>query len=173
MLISLEEHKINCTLKISIKASNNEAEYEAILASMRLDKELKVGNLQIFSDSQIVVKQVMEEYQALWETIAVYLRSAHILLESFNGYSIVQVPRADNTYADALAYLASTKEANMLGLIPVKHLARPNKEEEEVCELGPNELTTNKLVPSDHGPCTLACDPDNELHPKSSPNEMR
>ena len=102
--------------------------------------------------------------------MATYLRSAHTLLKSFNGYSIVQVPRADSTYADALARLASTKEADQLGLIPVEHLAQPSIVEEEVSELGPDklttsELTTNVLVPSDHGQRELACDLDDELAP--------
>ena len=104
-------------------ASNNKAKYEALLAGLRLAKELKVGHLQIFSNSQLVVKQVMEEYQARGEKMVAYLKSAQVLLKSFSEYSIVQVPRADNTYANALARLASTKEADLLELIPVKHLA--------------------------------------------------
>ena len=52
-----------------------------------------------------------------------YLRLAQVPLKSFSEYSIVQVPRADNTYADVLTCLASTKEADLLGLIPVEHLA--------------------------------------------------
>ena len=62
MLISPEGHKITCALKFSFKASNNEAEYEAFLVGLRLAKEMKVGYLQIFSDSQLIVKQVTEEY---------------------------------------------------------------------------------------------------------------
>ena len=125
MLVSSEGHKITCALRFGFKASNNEAEYEVLLTGLRLAKELKAGNLQIFSDSQLVVKQITEEYQVQGEKMAVYLRSAHTLLKSFNGYSIVQVPRADNTYVDALAHLMSTKEANLLGMIPVEHLADP------------------------------------------------
>ena len=64
MLVSPKGHKITCAFKFSFKASNNEVEYEALLAGFRLAKELKVGNLQIFSDSQLVVKQVTKEYQA-------------------------------------------------------------------------------------------------------------
>ena len=56
MLISPKGHKITCALKFGFKASNNEAEYEALLAGLRLAKKMKVGYLQIFSDSQLVVK---------------------------------------------------------------------------------------------------------------------
>ena len=109
--------------RFGFKASSNEAEYEALLVGLRLAKKLKAGHLQIFSNSQLMVKQVTEEYQAQGEKMAAYLRSAHILLKSFSGYSIVQVPRVDNTYTDALACLASTKEVDLLRLIPVEHFA--------------------------------------------------
>ena len=51
MLIILKGHKITYALKFGFKASNNEAEYEALLPGLRLAKELKAGHLQIFSDS--------------------------------------------------------------------------------------------------------------------------
>ena len=55
----------------------------------------------------------------------------------------------DKTYADALARLASTKEVDLLGLIPVEYLARPSIAEEEVSVLG-LPLTTSELVPVNH-----------------------
>ena len=71
-----------------------------------------------------------------------YLRSAQVLLKSFNEYSIIQVPRADNTYADALARLASTKEADLLRLIPMEDLAQPSIMEEDINELELDKLAT-------------------------------
>ena len=62
MLISAEGHKITCALRFGFKASNNEAEYEALLTGLTLVKEMKVGYLQILSGSQLIVKQVTEEY---------------------------------------------------------------------------------------------------------------
>ena len=55
--------------------------------------------------------------------MAGYLRLAQVLLKSFSEYSIVQVPRVENTYANALACLALVKEVNLLRLILVEHLA--------------------------------------------------
>ena len=40
MLVSLENHRISSALRFTFKASNNEAEYEALLAGLRLAKEL-------------------------------------------------------------------------------------------------------------------------------------
>ena len=76
-----------------------------------------------------------------------YLKSAQVLLKSFDKYNVIQVPRADNTYADALARLASTKEADLHGLIPVEHLAQPSIVEDDISRNETNKLATNELIP--------------------------
>ena len=74
-----------------------------------------------------------------------YLRSAQVLLKSFSEYSILQVPRADNTYAYALACLTSTKEVYLLRLIPVEHLTKPSIVEEDISELDPDNVASSYL----------------------------
>ena len=124
---------------------------------------MKARYLQIFSDSQLVVKQVKEEYQARGEKMVDYLKSTQILLKSFNKYHVVQVPRVDNTYVDALARLASIKEVDLHGLIPVKHLAQPSISEEGVHEQETDDLTNSELVTSSQLRLTLSS------HPASRP----
>ena len=51
ILISPEGHRMHCALRFRFKASNNEAEYEALIAGLELAKELKVELLDIYSDS--------------------------------------------------------------------------------------------------------------------------
>ena len=51
MLINPEGHKIHYAIRFGFKASNNEAEYEALIASLHLARELQVRNVKIFSDS--------------------------------------------------------------------------------------------------------------------------
>ena len=51
MLISSKVRKIHYTLRFGFQASNNEAEYEALIAGLRLSRELKVNNLKVYSDS--------------------------------------------------------------------------------------------------------------------------
>lgn len=55
VLVSLEGHKLNCTVRFNFKATNNAAEYEALLASLRLAKEMQMKLLLMNSDSQLVV----------------------------------------------------------------------------------------------------------------------
>ena len=48
---------ISSALRFTFRASNNETEYEALLAGLRLGRELQVDSLLIFSDSKLVVSQ--------------------------------------------------------------------------------------------------------------------
>ena len=64
MLISPEGHKIHCVIRFGFKASNNKSKYEALIAGLRLTRELQVRNVKIFSDSQLVVNQINYVYLA-------------------------------------------------------------------------------------------------------------
>ena len=62
MLISPENHRISSALQFTFKASNNEVEYEALLAGLRLAKDFQVDSLLIFSDSKLVMSQISGEF---------------------------------------------------------------------------------------------------------------
>ncbi|RVW96220.1 hypothetical protein CK203_020814 [Vitis vinifera] len=51
-------------IRLGFPASNNEAEYEAILSGLDLALALSVSKLRVYSDSQLVVKHVQKEYEA-------------------------------------------------------------------------------------------------------------
>ena len=51
ILVSLEGHRMHCALTFGFKASNNEAEYEALIVGLNLAKEIKVESLEIYSNS--------------------------------------------------------------------------------------------------------------------------
>ena len=55
MLINPEGHKIHCALCFRFKTSNNEAKYESLITGLCLAKKLQACNIQICSDSQLVV----------------------------------------------------------------------------------------------------------------------
>ena len=58
--------------------------------------------------------------------MAAYLQKVKDLLSTFSSFKIRQVPREQNTQADALARLASTKDAELLEAIPVEFLSKPS-----------------------------------------------
>ena len=83
---------------------------------------MQVESLDIYSDSQLVVCQVTNEYQARGEKMAAYLQKAKDLLNAFSSSKIQQVLREWNTQADALTHLASTKESELLEIVPIEFL---------------------------------------------------
>ncbi|RVW33061.1 Pol polyprotein [Vitis vinifera] len=89
-------------------ASNNEAEYEAILSGLDLALALSVSKLRIYSDSQLVVKHVQEEYEAKDARMARYLAKVRNTLQQFTEWTIEKIKRADNRRADALAGIAAS-----------------------------------------------------------------
>ena len=64
ILVSPDNFKITNALRFKFKASNNEAEYEALVTRIRLAHFMKVERITIHSDSQLVVIQTKEKYQA-------------------------------------------------------------------------------------------------------------
>ncbi|KAM1718128.1 hypothetical protein ACFX11_025881 [Malus domestica] len=121
-------------LHFKFKVSNNEAKYETFLVSLRLAKHIRVKRIDIFSDSQLVVNQVTNNFDAKDSSMAAYLAQTQLLLKHFH-YQITQIPRAANSHADALARLASTVEDKIGRKIQVKLLAAPSTMAAEVCNL--------------------------------------
>ena len=117
---------MHCALRFGFKASNNEAEYKVLIARLKLAREMRVESLDIYNDSQLVFCQVTNEYQARGEKMVAYLQKDKDLLSAFSSFKIQQVPRGRNTQADALARLVSTKDSELLEVIPVEFLSAPS-----------------------------------------------
>ncbi|XP_065041591.1 uncharacterized protein LOC135675241 [Musa acuminata AAA Group] len=97
------------SIRLQFPATNNEAEYEALLHGLRLALEMQVDNLEVFNDSQLVTGHVNGSYETRDPTMASYLVETQRLARLFSRFSITQVPRAQNASADALAKAASAR----------------------------------------------------------------
>jgi len=84
---------IEQALRFAFKASNNQAEYEALITRMLLAKELGACSLLGKSDSLLVTGQVTSEYQAKDLQLASYLRYVTILKATFSMFDLIHVPR--------------------------------------------------------------------------------
>ncbi|XP_057503539.1 uncharacterized protein LOC130787093 [Actinidia eriantha] len=113
-------------LRIGFKATNNEAEYEALLAGLRMATGLGVDSLDAFSDSQLVVNQVQVEYFAKDSRMIAYLDEVKIMMGKIKNFKIRQIPREENKQADALANLASSFDFISDRSIPMEFLAGPS-----------------------------------------------
>ncbi|KFK29724.1 hypothetical protein AALP_AA7G170100 [Arabis alpina] len=114
------------SFRLSFKASNNEAEYEAILAGLRLARALNIAEISVFSDSQLVVNQFSGEYATKDERMQAYLGLAKALAAQFEKFTLTRIPRGENVNADALANLASTSDPALKRIIPVEFIEFPS-----------------------------------------------
>ncbi|KAK0596905.1 hypothetical protein LWI29_020009 [Acer saccharum] len=124
-----EGNAVECAMRFDFKATNNQADYEALLAGLRVCIALGADELEIFSDSQVVVNQVLDKYQARDEHMITYLDIAKRLLRRFKKYKISQIPREENEKANALSKLASATTCIRSKAIPVAHLTKPSTAE--------------------------------------------
>ena len=83
ILTALEGMTIEYALRFAFLATKNEAEYEALIVDLKLDKELNILKLRFFSDSQLVVGQVKEEFEAQSPSMAKYLERQRRLKHKF------------------------------------------------------------------------------------------
>ena len=79
------------------KASNNEAEYEAVIAELNLAHSMEADQLKVSSVSQLVVKQIEDSYKARGEKMILCLKKVRELLKKFIRVQVKHVPRAENS----------------------------------------------------------------------------
>ncbi|XP_065020481.1 uncharacterized protein LOC135645744 [Musa acuminata AAA Group] len=95
------------SLRFGFKATNNEAEYEALLAGLRLAVEMQVDDIHVLIDSQLVAEQLFDGYEARDPIMSKYLAEVRVLVACFSRFTLSRVPRRQNDRADTLAKLAS------------------------------------------------------------------
>ncbi|XP_059658426.1 uncharacterized protein LOC132304712 [Cornus florida] len=123
VIISPNGECIKYALRFGFKATNNEAEYETLLAGLRMAKALEVERLVAYTDSQLITGQVQGEYEAKDEKMKTYLHKIEDIKGFFKKFSIRRIPREENAQADALAQMAITEEDKA---IPVGYLDEPS-----------------------------------------------
>ena len=90
-------------------ATNNIAEYTALLKGLSMARALKIERLKIFLDSELIVKQIQGSYKVKNEKLKALFQEALSHLKSFKAYTICHIPREQNKRADSLAKKAATK----------------------------------------------------------------
>ncbi len=93
------------------RATNNVAEYRGLLAGMAKAAELGVDELDVVSDSELLVKQMQGEYRVKNEALRVLWEDANDLERRFRRVRYTAVRRAHNELADRLVNEALDAEA--------------------------------------------------------------
>nr|GEY31253.1 reverse transcriptase domain-containing protein [Tanacetum cinerariifolium] len=113
MLTNPEGVEFTYMLRFQFAASNNEAEYEALIVGLRIATQMGIKNVQANVDSKLVANQVLGTYVAKEDNMIKYLEIAKGLISGFKTFSISQIPRSKNKKADALSKIASTSFAHL------------------------------------------------------------
>ncbi|XP_060187762.1 uncharacterized protein LOC132616966 [Lycium barbarum] len=114
VLRSPAEELIRQSIKISSKLTNNEAEYEPLIAGLKLARGLGAEIVEAMCDSLLVVNQINGTFEVKDDRMQKYLEKVEVVLHRFKEWMVQHTPREQNTEADALANLGSSVEAERL-----------------------------------------------------------
>ncbi|XP_058181218.1 uncharacterized protein LOC131299652 [Rhododendron vialii] len=126
ILTSPKGQRLSYALRFEFKATNNEAEYEALVVGLELAKAVGANHVLAKSDSQLVVGQVLGEYTVKEEVMQKYLDKVKAQVVELQSFSIVRIPRDENVEADYLAKLVTAKEDAIPRNTPVRYLELPS-----------------------------------------------
>ena len=105
--IKSEQGRLITTISQRIgRTTNNQAEYRAIIAALEKAIELGANQVDIRSDSQLVVRQISGEYRVKNAALKPLYQQVKQLQSLLEGFTIAHIPRQQNTEADNLAYIA-------------------------------------------------------------------
>jgi hypothetical protein len=116
---------LNGSFRLEFKTTNNEVEYEAVIAGLGLALELGAKSVEIQSDSQVIVGHIRGEFEAKGERMRKYLAKVQTMKASFQKFGITKISREDNEKADYLARIASFEnteiEENRESIRSIRH----------------------------------------------------
>jgi ribonuclease HI len=103
VFISPSKETISLSYKIEFQATNNVAEYEALVLGLRVAKDMNIEDLTVFGDVDLIIHQVKNQYQDKHPRLRAYINEFWDLVDIFfMVFNISFVPRNENTMEDSL-----------------------------------------------------------------------
>ena len=124
-------------IRLHFPASNNMAEYEALLNGLRITIELGIKCLDMRVDSQFVIDQVMKESSYHDPKMEAYCKAVSRLEDKLHGLELNHVPRKYNEDADELAKIASGRTTVPPNIF-ARDITKPSVEFKDPAEPGPS-----------------------------------
>ncbi|XP_025636025.1 uncharacterized protein [Arachis hypogaea] len=115
-------------LQFHFSASNNQAEYEALIAGLKLALTHKATNLTAHCDSLLMVQQIRGEFQVKDPLLEQYWLIAKDLISNFSSFTILHVHREQNVRTDILSKLAATRADTQTSTLSQHTLTKPSIE---------------------------------------------
>ncbi|XP_021621411.1 uncharacterized protein LOC110621436 [Manihot esculenta] len=124
-----EGFKVCYALCLEFNASNNVAEYEALINGMLIAMEVGATDLEINSDSQLVISQITGAYQARDPTMQNYLARVKAIEAELGSQGIMvryqRIPREENEEADLLSRLSEEELEQLPDKVYIQHISAP------------------------------------------------
>jgi ribonuclease HI len=143
VLIDPSREQVKYMVHPEFKATNNMAEYDALIFGLTTALSLGIRQLPMKGDSQLIIKQVRGECSCNEPRLAAYHLHVRKLEKDFTSLELQHVPWANNSVADELSTRASTWAPVPEGVFE-RWLLRPTAQPAEPGEGG--ETSTSKLV---------------------------
>ncbi|MDP2932692.1 MAG: ribonuclease HI family protein [bacterium] len=105
-------HQVASVKKYLGEKTNNQAEYEAVIAALERAVELKATELRFFLDSELVVRQLGGQYKIKNGNLAPLAGKVLSLKNRFSSVTFSHIPREKNQLADALENQAIDEALN-------------------------------------------------------------
>ena len=168
VLVSPEKITIKKSLKLSFSATNNEAEYEALLMRMAMVQKMGGKAVKVFSNSKLVVGQVRGDLEARDLRMQKYLCQIRSIQTKFEVFDLSHIPKGGNTHVDSLATLAMSSAQDLLRVILVEDLCTPTS-----LHRGMPQIHQIKLGPSWMDSISLFLEKDILSEEKSETEKVR
>ncbi|XP_042437207.1 uncharacterized protein LOC122023191 [Zingiber officinale] len=108
LMISSQGDILQLAVRLNFRATNNEAEYEALLAGLQAARHVGAARVIIYSYSQIVTQQIVGNFMLNGDKLQVYREAYEKMREEFTEVTVTKIPRLENERADELAKMASS-----------------------------------------------------------------
>nr|KAJ0215185.1 hypothetical protein LSAT_V11C300107570 [Lactuca sativa] len=160
ILTSPTGEEITYALRFDFRTSNNEAEYEALLAGLRLVVKMGAQRVIALTDSRLAANQVTGEFEEKDKRMEKYVKVVQRITGSLKSFLIKQISRGNNRRADVLSKLASTCFGHLSKEVLVEVLKERSIDKRQVDSLStaqPNWMTPimdylqHGILPDDHG----------------------
>ena len=126
VLKSLKGDTMEYVLQIHFNASNNVAEYEALLHGLHIVKDIGVKRILCYGDSDLVQHQLNQTWVAKSPITAEYRRIVDEFAICFLGFEVNHIKREGNWNSDALAKMGYKKIKTLPLGVFVQHLFKPS-----------------------------------------------
>jgi len=132
LVLTREDKRVAAFGEAIGQTTNNYAEYTALVHALRLLSVFEVDRLRLYTDSELMAKQVKGEYRVKEKTLHSLNAQVMSMLQRYKDWEISHVPREQNAEADELANRALNEGVPVQGMPTRKPPPPPEGQSERV-----------------------------------------